>query len=373
MFDLTDDDLAGEDVQKAVPEGEEGTEIDASLDESEQALDEGLDEEPTDPDEESEEEAPEEEKGDEEEGEGDDEEFDESESYQMLMQDLYDNGIVDIDGEHEYEATPEAFQELISTNIEKARNGAIDEYIESLDPAARELFNTLQEGKTVNDFLESGYVEEVDYNEVNTHDQYGEPMEDNLMNLVIDQMLEQDYSQSEAEERALDIKEAGLLEKEGSRALSWLVRNQEANRESKIEQGRQSRLEAKETAEREESEFKETVMSTREVAGFKLTESEASELYSYMKEPVGPNGESKFELEATPDKALLYPLMAMKGFNLESLSKGEKTKASLRLRNRLSRSTDSKASSKGSSMNGSRRGKSKSESLDLDIFDKIVK
>tara|TARA_R110002020_G_scaffold72885_3_gene187211 strand:+ start:3890 stop:5047 length:1158 start_codon:yes stop_codon:yes gene_type:complete len=383
MFDLTDADLNGEDKIDAVPEGEEGQAIDATIENGNEnnADDDGDEGDVVNSDEDGEEgdgdsvDDPEEgDEGDNEEGneeEGD--ESDESKSYQNLIEELSDNNILSLDEEKEYEASSEGLQSLIKENLEKAKSSAFDEYINSLDGDTKLVVDALQAGATLEDIKNGEFApQEVDFSKVALYDEVGSPKETNMVHLIEDQAMKaMKYSLEEAQERALEIKDAGLLEKEAQRAKKWLVSNQEStivSRDEKLAQMKQEKIDR----EREEVEgFKREVLETKDINGFKVSASDSEKLYDYMTDPVGPKGETQYEIDG-PNR-LLAPYLAMKKYNVESLSKSVKTKQAIKFRKKLANSQDHNTKAKGTSMNGSSRGQTKDrENLDLSIFDKIL-
>ena len=383
MFDLTQEDLDGPDQINAVPEGETGEALDTSIDNSDEESNEG-DENNSSDDEISDEENTSngeegETSGDDDDSDSDedpdDEEDSESSSYQLLIEDLSSNGILEVPEGEEPEYTGEGLQNLLKANIEKAKTGAVSDYIDGLTPEAKVVVEALEAGASLEDVKNGNFdVPETDFSAVKMYDNLGDSMEDNMMLLVEDQMIELGYTLEEAEERSLELKNAGLLEKEAVRAKKWLVTNQEkgkASRDEKLSQMKSDK-EAQELAD--EEGFKREVTETRDIAGFKLSQTDADELYAYMTERVGPKGETKYQIDDAKSGArLLYPFMAMKKFNKDYLSKEVKTKQAIKLQKRLSNSSNPNAKAKGTSMNGSKRGSvdSKKGGFDESIADKL--
>ncbi len=380
MFDLTDEDLAGEDKVAAVPEGETGKAIDASIDEEntseEDNNDEDVVEETSDEvAEENEADSPEEEAA-EESNEEEGEEDDETAHYRSLYEHLNENGLIEVGEEDELDPSNKGLESVLRKSMDNAKSSGVSEYINGLGEEAQTMLKALEAGASMEDIKNGDFsVEDYDFSKVELYDPSGVAKEMNMIHLVEDQMIRQGYSEEDAQERALEIKEAGLLEKDAERAKRWLVDYQEKHKEET--EDRLSKMAEKKAEEeaRMIEDRKREVSSMKEIAGFKISQSDADNLYDYTYKKVGPKGETQYQLDvAKKDGAEMLPFyLAMKGFDIKSITNGVKTKQAIKLRKVLANSSDPSVKSKGKSMNGSSRGAVKSrDDLDLSAFDSII-
>lgn len=390
MFDLTDEDLAGEDKVQAVPEGEEGQALDASIDdtakETEETGDEGEasdtgDEELTDvpegDNEDGEDEGDDSDEGsDDSDSDSDEEEDVETAHYRSVYEHLYESGLIEIAEDTELDPSNKGIENVFRQGIEKAKSEGVSEYIRGLSDEARTVVEALEAGATMEDIQNGEFTpEQHDFSTVKLYEENGDPKEMNMIHLLEDQMFRQGYTMEEAQERALEIKEAGLLEKDAERAKRWLVDYQEKH---KVENEQKlARMKEEKAAEEERAiaERRKEVSSLKEIAGFKVSQNDAEALYDYTYKRVGPKGETQYQLDiAKKDGAEMLPFyLAMKGFDVKSLSKGVKTKQAIKLRRELANGTDPSVKAKGKSMNGSSRGNvQKRDELDLSAFDSII-
>lgn len=386
MFDLTDEDLAGEDKVAAVPEGEQGKAIDSSIDEGEKNVDEGetLDtstEESVDDPVEGEQNGEEESQDADEEGDTDsDEEVEDEDSetahYRSVYEHLHENGLIDVGEEDELDPSNKGIESVFRKSIDNAKSSSVAEYIEGLDEEAQTMLKALEAGASMEDIKNGDFsVEDYDFSQVDLYDSSGIAKETNMVHLIEDQMIRQDYTKEEAQERALEIKDAGLLEKDAERAKRWLVDYQEKTKGEREEKLSKMAQEKEAEQARIVEERKREVSSMKEIAGFKISQSDADNLYDYTYKKVGPQGETQYQLDVSKKNgAEMLPFyLAMKGFDIKSLANSVKTKQAIKLRKVLANSSDPSVKAKGKSMNGSSRGTVKSNNdLDLSAFDSII-
>ena len=100
---------------------------------------------------------------------------------------------------------------------------------------------------------------------------------------------------------------------------------------------------AQEAQAAEEAEkFRTDVLATREIAGFKITEKEAMNLYDFITQPE-KDGKTAFAKKDNENNRLLYAYFAMKDFNKDTLSKEVARKQTIKLKKQLSNYQDKNA------------------------------
>lgn len=253
--------------------------------------------------------------------------------------------VFDFDDEKEVEPTLEGLKNLITEAKVAAKQQGISEYKESLGERGKVLATILETGGTVEDFLniDNG----INFEEIPLTTSTGEPILKNQRNLVEDWMKTQDADDEEIQERLSDLESAGLLEKEAKLAQKKLVVWQKRKEETILQTKQQEAEQVKLQKETEAAEFKKKVLSTNEIAGFKLDKGQSEKLYDYITK-ADKQGKTQFQKEDTEENRLLYAYFAMTGFDKEKLSREITTKKTIKLKQALSNYTDGNTSAKGS-------------------------
>jgi hypothetical protein len=270
----------------------------------------------------------------------------EDDGFKDLIQHLVDEGTVEVDEDTEVDMSVEGLKQLVSSTAEKAKATGIEEYKKSYGEEAGKLFDILEKGGTVKDFV--NIDSQVDYSTVETHTKDGEPNTKILEYLIEDLLIEQKLSKEEISEKIADYKDAGLLEKEGRSAKTQLAKIQQQKNENRIKE-----LEIAKKAEEERNvkladEFKEKVTGLKEIKGFSVTKKQSEELYDFITKPVGPNGETEFQMKNNEETQLLFALLAMNGFDKTKLSKEISTKQAIKIKKSINNYTDKQSKQKAS-------------------------
>jgi len=266
--------------------------------------------------------------------------------YQELAQGLVNEDLLDFDDEKEYDFdSEEGLKELISETVEKRSAAAISTYKDNLGEEAKQLLEVLEKGGTVDDFQKLN--QQIDFKDIPLEDKNGNAYEKNQMYLIEDWMKVQNYDKEEIEETINDYVEGGLLKKQAAIAQKKLAQWQEKENKALLAQKEQEQAEAQRIAEEQATNFKESVIATREISGFKVTEAKAKKLYDFITAK-DKDGKSEFDKRDTPENRLLYAYFAMEGFDKEKLSKEIASKQAKSLKRKLSRFSDSNAAPKRS-------------------------
>ena len=172
--------------------------------------------------------------------------------------------------------------------------------------------------------------------------------EKNQRYLVEDWMRVQGYEEEEIAETVGDYLESGLLKKQAGIAQKKLVKWQEGQNQALLQQ----RQEAQEASQAEQMEiaedFRDAVLETREISGFKISDKKAEKLYDYITKR-DKDGLSQFDKDDNAENRLLYAYFAMEGFDKGKLSKEVATQHARKLKRKLSNFSDGKTSPKRSS------------------------
>jgi hypothetical protein len=253
-----------------------------------------------------------------------------------LIESLAD--VLAIDDEKEYEPNTEGLKVLIKDTAEKAGREALNNFKTNLGEREKFFMEVLEKGGTIEDAL--SFAEQVDYSTVALTDNKGSDIERNQLNLVADWMKIQGFDQEDIDEKLEDLKTTNLLHKEAKLSQKKLIQWQESEYE-KFNKEKEEKLE-KEKAEqiKADAEFKDKVLKTTEIAGFKISSKDAQELYDYITKPVSKDGKTKFAKEDSEEGRLLYAYFRMKGFDKEKLSKEITTKNTIKLKQVLSNYQD---------------------------------
>lgn len=261
-----------------------------------------------------------------------------------LIEDLSSQGLFLFDEEKEYSLDQEGLVELVTETKEKAKELGKQEYRAALGNET--LLNILENGGTVEDYLTLN--EEVDFTTVPTVGDDGEPIESNLVNLVMDLLKHQGYDDEEVESTVDAYKKSGALLKQGEIAKKQLIKIQAKEQETKIEELKATKIAEENRLDDERIKFKEQVLATKEISGFTLSTEDSKKLYDFITK-VGADGKTEFQKKDNEQTRLLYPYMVMKGLTKESLSRTTATEQVGAIKKKLNNFTDKQVGAKRSS------------------------
>lgn len=268
---------------------------------------------------------------------------DEPTGFESLFEELVNEGAVEFDPEKEYEPTTKGLKDLINETAEKRSKLAVEEYLNKLPGDAKKLVDILEKGGSVEDYVSMS--NQIDFSKVPLEDKDGNPLERNQMHLVEDWMKIQGYEEDEIEKRLAKFKEAGLLTEEAEIAKKKLSAWQQKENESLIARKELEKNQKEQQRTQEAEKFKNTVLGTTEIAGFKITKTQAEKLYDYITKP-NKEGKTQFQADDNEQNRLLYAYFAMNKFNKEALSKEIATKQAIKLKKGLSQFKDKEVTPK---------------------------
>lgn len=263
-----------------------------------------------------------------------------------VINDLVEEDLIIFDDETEYEPSSEGLKGLIKDTLEKMPAKVLAQYKESLPDNASEFLDILEKGGTVEDYI--NLKQQIDFAKVPL-EREGKPIIQNQLALVEDWLKVQGHTEEEIVDLISDYQETGILKKQAEIAKKRLTTWQEDNNKKLLAERERAIQLAREEEQQAVEEFKEQVLNTREIAGFKLSKDKAEKLYDFITKPT-KGGKTQFQLTDTNENRLLYAYMAMEGFDKEKLVKDIKTKERIKLKKALSNYRDSQAApSRGAS------------------------
>lgn len=267
--------------------------------------------------------------------------------YQDLMQSYLDEGVFDIEGDEiEADFSEDGLKDMISKTVSKRKKEAIEEYKNSLGEKGSALLKVIEKGGAVEDFLNMD--QEVDFATVPL-EQNGKQMTRNQQTLIEDWLSIAGYSDDEIDETINDYLEAGgkMVRKQAELAQRKLVAWQKDKNEKLIADKEAAMVADQEAQKQQAIEFRDRVVGTSEIAGFKLSKQKATALYDFITK-TDKDGVTPFQKADTEENQLLYAYFAMEGFNKDKLTKDIASKQTRLIKKKLSQYTDQNTSPKRS-------------------------
>lgn len=267
-------------------------------------------------------------------------------AYEDIMTALVNSDVLSIDGEKEYDVETESgLSDMITDTVERRTTEALSSYKEGLGDKASGLLNILEQGGSVDDFIAQD--SQVAYGDYQLESDDGEEYERNQQYLVEDLLKIQGYDENEVRDLVYDYKDNGMLRKQAEMAQRKLVTWQEDQNTAQAEQRQAAQAEQTRVAQEQADTFKETVLSTRDLSGFSVSEKKAQKMYDYITVQ-DKSGQTQFQKDDTPDNRLLYAMFAMDGFDKDKLSKEVATTQARAFKKKLSNYQDTNVSPKRS-------------------------
>lgn len=266
------------------------------------------------------------------------EEIDDDDFYTTIINDQAEKGKLYYDPDKEYEGSgEEIFDEVIEDTLEKRFQ---EEYLNTIPEEYHSIFDHLKAGKSLDEWVEA--VKPTDYSKINLED------ESNQKTLIEDHLTLTGMDEEDIKELIEEYESAGTLEKNATKALKYLKKNDDSKAETYKKQLEQENKEAERIAEQELREFKAEVLGKEELGKLKLSKIEREKLFEHITKPVNKRGESALVVsQKDREKQLLFAYLDMKGFDFKQLEKEVETKVTKGLRAKLTNSTDINATNKG--------------------------
>ena len=263
--------------------------------------------------------------------------------FQTIFQQLVDNDVIDYDEEKEFTGTPEEIIESLKDKAKKETENSFEEMLSSLPKENAEIIRAIKSGASLEEAYELS--QEVDYESVDLNDV------NNQANIVGAHMESLGLSHSSIERKIKALHKAGLLEDEAKEAQEKLVNNQRESKKEKLSRIEKEREESVLREQKEAEEFKDQLLSKKEIAGFKITNNEAKNLYDFITK-VDEEGKTGLDKKDNDDSRLLYAYFVMKGMDKNALTKDIKKSESFKLKKKLDEKGDKLSKLKNSPNSG---------------------
>lgn len=232
----------------------------------------------------------------------------------------------------EYDASEDGLEDLINDTLE----ARLQEKINSLPEEVRQLVEYGQLGGKVDEIQQVNEELEI-YNTVDLEDL------DTSKLIYKDYLLANGFEESEADEQVTIAENAGMLDGNAKLAQKYFIKATEAKKSGLIENRSKEAKRIEQERIQKETEFKNKVLSTKEIKGFGLTPKDAETLYDYITKPIDKSGKSKYLAEMTDEDQLAFAYFKMKGFSFKDIEKKVETNTTLKLKKKLINFKDSNA------------------------------
>jgi hypothetical protein len=304
--------------------------VDEEYEQEEEYTEEESDEELQEEDDESDEQEDEESENEEVEAEDDGDV-----SYSPFIESLIEDGVLDWDGETEYEDSPEGFKQMIDDNV----NGKVNQYLSSLPEDVQRLIEIGLSGGDVREAFTR--FEEVDYSSADIEDES-----------VATNMIKEYYSSTNPKWNETRIakqiemlQDAGEFEEEAKLAQEYLVEKKEEERAAYIQETKAQR-EAEEASYYEELNAYSSLIDEKEgFFGLNFASKQEKEAFkSYVFER-GDDGKTQAERDDEDRTTrLAKEFYKFRKFGYEDVEKKARTSNAIKLKKSLSRFADKNSS-----------------------------
>ena len=254
-----------------------------------------------------------------------------------LVDDLVKDEILDFEDDKDYSLGEKGLKEVIADTVEKRSIKALEAFKDNLGDDGKKLLAILDKGGSVDDFVKMD--QQTSFGDVQLENDKGEQFERNQQYLVSDWLKVQGHTPDEIDDIVNDYQKAGLLRKQAEMSQRKLTTWQADQNETLLAQKEQTQIENTRIANEEAEQFQEDILGTRDIAGFKVTESKAKKLYDFIT-VADKEGNTSLAKNTTPENQLLFALFAMEGFDKDKLSKEIATKQARKISRKLGNYTD---------------------------------
>lgn len=239
----------------------------------------------------------------------------------------------------EYEKTDDEEANLVNMTKAVAERMAEDRLKQTLgeDTEASRLYDFLKNGGDVRKFVDvnapTNDFTTMEFNEDNT---------DQHKSLLRAKLTEEGESKESIDSIIEEFEAGGVLKSQAKRALGYLQREQEAQKEGLIKQQREEQIQRAAQAQQFWDNQKSIIDKSDNFGGLPITEKEKDDFYNFISQ-ADETGFSKFQRkvqELSPEQALAMQLVVYRGLDLSSFVKtATRTSAARTLRDKL---TDTK-------------------------------
>lgn len=233
----------------------------------------------------------------------------------------------------EYEDSVEGMTEFVRDVTQSAAEEQLQNLFSQFPEVQQHLDYVLNGGNSREFFQRQG--SQIDFNSL-------EIQEDNvnMQRAIVAQYMQSKGLDNETIQDTLDTYEdSGRLMSNATRAKKHLADMQKQEEQQMIELQKQQYQQQQQELQEFWGEVADTIESGNEFAGIRIPDREKSNFFSYISEPVGPNGETQRDLDysdAGVDVKLAIDYMMYSGFDLEGIiDKKARTKSARSLRDRI--------------------------------------
>jgi DNA-binding transcriptional MerR regulator len=198
----------------------------------------------------------------------------------------------------------------------------------------------VKNGGSINDFIQLEQ-EDPDYASVDIENEQFQKY------LLEDLLTEQGFSPEKIQSKIDKYEEAGLLKEEAETAKEKLVELQKKKREDLLKTQKLENDKKISDAKTRTENIKNKILGAKEIAGFPLTQGEQNNLVDYMMKPV-KEGKTQLQLDYDDEAQLKMAYFLMKKFDFSTVQKKATTKATIKLKEAVSRVNDPNLKPKGS-------------------------
>jgi hypothetical protein len=306
------------------------------------------------------EESDEEEDDEEDESEYDEElEEDDDASYAPFVESLIEDGVLDWDGETEYDDSPEGFRQMISDNV----NSKVNDYLSSLPEDVQRLIEIGLQGGDVREAFTK--FEEVDYSSANIED------EDVAKEMIRDFYASTNpkWNEGRINKQLEMLEDAGELEEEAKLAQEYLVERTEQSRQEYLASIQQQREAQEEEYYNELNAYASIIDNNDSLYGLPFSSKQEKEAFKQYVFVRGEDGKTQAERDDDDREVrLTKEYYKFKGFNFQSIERQAKTSNAIKLKKELSRFTDRNSkSNRSDSSRPTSNGKFSLGSIDDDF------
>ena len=320
------DDMLGDGLQEMQEETEEVEDIDDDVDEVDEEEEE-IDTEPRDYDEDDPLADP---QDDEDEEEEDDEDVEDDNSVSIISEIA---GTLGYELNDEYEETTEGLTSFVK---DVAQNIAEDQL--------QQLFSQFPEVQQHLDYVLAGGDPKAFFEAFNPQNDFAEfelAQDDRRSQkaILFQYFKAKGHDDEFAQESINDFEETGKLYDKALRAKKSLADSQNEYRKQLIEEQKQIKAQEQRQVQEFWNKVAETIESENEFAGIRIPDKRKAEFFNYISTPIGPNGETKRDLDyqkAELDTKIAIDYLLFNGFNLKDVIETKaRTKSVQSLRERI--------------------------------------
>lgn len=277
--------------------------------------------------------------------------------YKDVYKDLKDNGIfkhVNIEEEEELDANKlfELQQEEYETEVtERLKTWASEE----LDEDAKAFIKFKREGGNTADFF--------NIYKSNSNIPTGEIDDENYQDDVIRyQLKEEGWDKDEIEDRIAYLTESGKKQRAAEKYSEKIKQEEDRKKQLLLKQAEQQKLASKEQEENFKSNVKETLESTNEVNGFKISLQDKNKIFNFLTKKEYKISNTKTitgfqkklaEVFQDTNKMILLAKLVENDFDMSDFEKQITTKKTQQIKSNLEQRKGIRPSNSGNSLKGS--------------------